>query len=69
MKGSLSQEKQAFTLTNSNAIISKPKNIFWISCCIFRIDIKLGILLKTDEPQRLFLSEIIESKMWVYLHA
>ena len=35
-----------FTLTCSNAIISKPKNIFWIFCCIFGIEIKFGILWK-----------------------
>ena len=32
--------------TNSNAIISKSKNIFWIFFCIIRIWIKFGILWK-----------------------
>ena len=35
-----------FNATNSNAIISKPKNIFWIFLCISGIYIKFWILSK-----------------------
>ena len=48
-----------FTLTNPNAFLSKPKNIFWIFCCISRIYIKFGILWK-----RRWASEVIS--FWFY---
>ena len=40
-----------FNATNSNAIISKSKNIFSIFCCTSRIYIKFGILRKTRLDQ------------------
>ena len=65
MTSILSQEKQVFNATNSNAIISKSKNIFSVFFCICWIDLEIGLLLKKkDEPRRLFVYEIIDCKKW-----
>ena len=44
MTSILSQEERVLHATNSKAIISKSKNIFWIFFCISEIYIKFGIL-------------------------
>ena len=55
---------------NSDAIISKSKNIFSIFFSISGIYIKFRILWKRkDEPGRLFVSEIIDYKKRCYLNA
>ena len=46
MRSILSQEKRVFNTTNSNATISKSKNIFSIFFCISVIYIKFEILWK-----------------------
>ena len=46
MKSILSQQKRVSTATNSNAIISKSKKIFWNFFCIIGICIRFGILWK-----------------------
>ena len=65
----LSQKKRVFNETNSNAIISKSKNVFSIFFDISQIYIKVGILWKKYELQRLFFSEIIDCKKRYYLNA
>ena len=62
MKSILSQEKRVFNANNSNAIISKLKNICWIFGWISGIDKKFEILWKKDQPQRWFFFEIKECK-------
>ena len=49
-----------FNAINSNAIISKSKNIWSIFLCISGIYIKSGIFSKNDEPRKVFVSEIID---------
>ena len=41
-----SQQKRVFNPTNSNAIISKPKKLFWLFFCFSGIYIKFWILSK-----------------------
>ena len=69
MTSILSLSKRMFNATNSNAIISKSKNMLWMVFWISGIYIKLGILWKKHEPQRLFVSEIIDCKKRSYLNA
>ena len=52
--------------------LHKPSRQYF--CHIFlslwkKISSKSSVLEKQDEPQRLFLSEIIDSKKWGYLNA
>ena len=66
----LSQSKRVFNATKSNAIISKSKNVFWFFFRHFRTLHKIwNTFKKNDEPQRLFVSEIIDSKSRSYLNA
>ena len=69
MTSILSQSKRVLNATNSNAIISKSKNIFWTIFCISEIYIKRQILSKKDQAGRLFVSEIIDCKRRLYLNA
>ena len=62
-------KSQILTHTNSNAIISKSKNIFSVFFLHFRNLHKIGILWNKNESQRLFLSGIKDWKMWGYLNA
>ena len=56
-----------FNATISDEIISKSKNIFWIFFCISWIYIKICLLWKKNEPERLFVFEIIDCKKRRYL--
>ena len=68
MTSIISQEKQVVNATNSNAVISKSTNVFSIFFYLSGNYIKFGILWRKDESQRLFVSEIKNSKMRGYLN-
>ena len=70
MKCILSQEKRVFTLTYSNVIIFKPRNILSIFCCIFAIEIKFEILWTEGLASKVisFWNYRVE-KVYVYLYA
>ena len=69
MKCIVSQKKRVFNASNSNAIIWKSKNICWVFFYICGFYIKFKTLWKKNEPQRLFVSEIIDCKNRTYLNA
>ena len=69
MTSILCQWKPPFNATNSNAITSKPKDVFSTFFCISGIYIKFEILKKKDEPRKLPVSEIIACKIQGYLNA
>ena len=60
MASILSQQKLVFNATNSNAIITKSKNIFSFFFWVSEIYINLEYFEKKDEPRKLFVSEIID---------
>ena len=55
MTSILSQEKRVFNATNSNAIISESKKIFWIFFCISGMYIKIWNTLKRKMTLRRYL--------------
>ena len=61
--------KGVFKATNAEAIISKSKNIFSTFSAFPEPTSNLTYFENKDEHQRLFLSEIINSKKWGYLNA
>ena len=69
MTSIISQEKRLFNKSNSNGIISKSENICLIFFCIGGIFIKFGILWNKNEPQRLFVFDIMDGKKRSYLNA
>ena len=67
MTSILSQWKRVSNGTNSNTIIPKYKNIFWIFFAFPKSTKNLQYFEKEDVPQRLFVSEIIDCKKPGYL--
>ena len=69
MTSILSQQKWVFNASNSNAIICKSKNICSVFLSISAICKTFEYFEKKEEPQRWFVSEIIDCKKRGYLNA
>ena len=57
-----------FDATNSNAVISKSKNIFYFFAAFPESTKNLEYFEKNDEPESWFLSDIIDCKKHDYLN-